>query len=124
MSRSGELVQWNNKGGYGFVRDGAGNDFYVHVSKLVDGQLRPRIGDKLNFEIVSGRNGRPAASNVAVASPAPMPTRTIRDIKRMPRHVSRYAIGLRTAAATMMTLLILLAIVTDRVPVWLGPPMR
>ncbi|MGV8855625.1 MAG: DUF1294 domain-containing protein [Devosia sp.] len=120
MSRSGELVQWNNKGGYGFVRDGAGNDFYVHISKLAAGQLRPRIGDKLNFEIVSGRNGRPAASNVAVDTPALQTARTIRDVKRMPRHMSRYAIGLRTTAATMMTLLILLAIAADQVPVWLG----
>ena len=45
MRRSGELVQWNNKGGFGFVRDEAGHDFYVHISKLAPGQGRPRIGD-------------------------------------------------------------------------------
>lgn len=120
MSRSGELVQWNNKGGYGFVRDAAGNDYYVHISKLVDRQLRPRIGDLLSFEIASGRNGRPAAVNVAVAAAAPVPERTMRDIRRRPSEISRFKIGLRTAAATVMTLLILLAIGTDRAPVWLG----
>lgn len=120
MPRTGELVQWNNKGGYGFVRDTSGNDFYVHVSKLVDRAVRPRIGDKLRFEIASGRNGRPAAINVAVAAAAPLPERTIRDIKRMPTKVSRYTIGLRTAAATMMTLLILLAIGNGQAPLWLG----
>jgi len=120
MSRSGELVQWNNKGGYGFVRDQAGNDFYVHISKLVDGQLRPRIGDQMTFEVASGRKGRPAAINVAVSLAAPLPTRTMRDVKRSPTSLSSYKIGLRTTAATMMTLLILLAIITDRVPLWLG----
>jgi len=120
MSRSGELVQWNNKGGYGFVRDAAGNDYYVHISKLVDRQLRPRLGDLLSFEIASGRNGRPAAVNVAIAAAAPIPERTMRDIKRRPGAISRFKIGLRTAAATVMTLLILLAIGTDRAPLWLG----
>ena len=120
MPRSGELVQWNNKGGYGFVRDAAGNDFYVHISKLADGDLRPRIGDLLAFDIASGRNGRPAAINVSVATAAPLPERSMRDIKRAPSDISRFKIGLRTTAATMMTLLILLAIGTGRVPVWLG----
>ena len=120
MPRSGELVQWNNKGGYGFVRDAAGNDYYVHISKLADGHARPRIGDVLAFDIANGRNGRPAAINVAVANAAPLPERTMRDVTRAPSDVSRYTIGLRTAAATMMTLLILLAIATNRVPVWLG----
>ena len=120
MPRSGELVQWNNKGGFGFVRDAAGNDFYVHISKLADGQSRPRIGDLLSYEIASGRNGRPAAVNVAVASAAPLPERTMADIKRPSSSVSRYKVGLRTAAATVMTLLILLAIGTQRAPIWLG----
>ena len=119
MSRSGELVQWNNKGGYGFVRDPAGNDFYVHVSKLAEGQTRPRIGDQLRFEVTTGRNGRPAAINV-VSLAAPRQTRTMREVKRSSETVPRFKIGLRTSAATMMTLLILLAIATDRVPVWLG----
>jgi len=120
MPRSGELVQWNNKGGFGFVRDAAGNDFYVHISKLAEGQTRPRIGDRLSYDVASGRNGRPAAINVAVAVAAPLPERSMADIKRPSGAVSRYKVGLRTAAATMMTLLILLAIGTDRVPVWLG----
>ncbi|WP_193337667.1 DUF1294 domain-containing protein [Devosia beringensis] len=120
MPRSGELVQWNNKGGFGFVRDAAGNDFYVHISKLAEGQTRPRIGDRLSYDVASGRNGRPAAINVAVAVAAPLPERSMADIKRPSGAVSRYKVGLRTAAATMMTLLILLAIGTDRAPVWLG----
>ncbi|MCS6761875.1 MAG: cold shock domain-containing protein [Candidatus Devosia symbiotica] len=90
MPRIGELVQWNNKGGYGFVRDDAGNDFYIHISKLAEGQLRPCIGDRLSFQIASGRNCRRAAINVAVATAMPLPPHSMRDVKRMPDDISRY----------------------------------
>ena len=120
MRRSGELVQWNNKGGFGFVRDEAGHDFYVHISKLAPDQGRPRIGDTLSFEIASGRKGRPAAVDVLVTASVPPPAPTMRDIKRMPDGVSRFKLGLRTGAATVMTLLILWAIGTGQAPVWLG----
>lgn len=120
MSRTGELVQWNNKGGYGFVRDGTGNDFYVHISKLAEGEPRPKPGDQLRFDIATGRNGRPAAINIVVAAAAPVPERSMRDVRRLSDGVPRYQIGLRTTAATMLTLLILLAIATDRAPLWLG----
>ncbi|UJW84387.1 DUF1294 domain-containing protein [Devosia sp. SL43] len=120
MQRSGELVQWNNKGGFGFVRDEAGHDYYVHISKLAPDQGRPRLGDTLNFEIAKGRNGRPAAVNVRVSASAPIAAPTMRDVKRMPDGVSRFKLGLRTGAATIMTLLILWAIGTGQAPVWLG----
>lgn len=120
MRRSGELVQWNNKGGFGFVRDDAGHDFYVHISKLAPDQSRPRIGDIMSFEIASGRKGRPAAVDVLVTASVPAPVPTMRDVKRMPEGVSRFKLGLRTGAATIMTLLILWAIGTGKAPVWLG----
>jgi uncharacterized membrane protein YsdA (DUF1294 family)/cold shock CspA family protein len=120
MQRSGELVQWNNKGGFGFVRDQAGHDYYVHISKLAPDQGRPRLGDTLSFDIAKGRNGRPAAVNVQVSASAPPAAPTMRDVKRMPEGVSRFKLGLRTGAATIMTLLILWAIGTGRAPVWLG----
>ena len=120
MRRSGELVQWNNKGGFGFVRDAAGHDFYVHISKLAPDQARPRIGDTLSFEVASGRKGRPAAIDVMVTATTPPPAPTLREVKRPSAGVSRYKLGLRTVAATLMTLLILWAIGNGRAPVWLG----
>ena len=119
MRRSGELVQWNNKGGYGFVRDDTGRDYYVHISKLTGGG-RPRIGDRMEFATMAGRKGRPSAVDVTITGSAPVPQSTLRDVKQMPGNVSRYKLGLRTAAATLMTLLILYAISTDQAPVWLG----
>lgn len=118
MRRSGELVQWNNKSGYGFVRDAAGRDYYVHISK-VSGDVRPGLGDKVSFETATGRKGRPAAIDVIVAMPAAAPP-TLRAAAQPGSNVSRYRLGLRTAAATLMTLLILWAIGAERAPVWLG----
>jgi uncharacterized membrane protein YsdA (DUF1294 family)/cold shock CspA family protein len=118
MRRSGELVQWNNKGGYGFVRDDAGRDYYVHISSVTDGG-RPKLGDKVSFETGKGRKGKVAAVAVTITETAPVLQQTLRDVRRS-SNVSRFRLGLRTAAATMMTLLILWAIGTDRAPVWLG----
>lgn len=119
MRKSGTLVQWNNQGGYGFVReDGTGRDYYVHVSTLADAG-RPRIGDKLNFEIGKGRKGRPVAQAVTIVETAPPSQPSLRD-KRPPAHISRFRLGLRTAAATLMTLLILWAIGTQHAPIWIG----
>ena len=119
MRRSGELVQWNNKGGYGFVRDEAGRDYYVHISKVA-GDGRPHIGDRLSFEAAAGRKGRPSAIDVTIIASAPAPQATLRDVKQPTPGVSRYKLGLRTAAATLMTLLILWAIGTGKAPEWIG----
>ncbi|WP_137150424.1 DUF1294 domain-containing protein [Devosia sp. FKR38] len=121
MRRSGKLVQWNNNAGFGFVRDSAGNDFYVHISKLKTDQPRPRIGDTLEFGLVTGRKGRPAASDITVTPAAePVPDRSMRDVTRPPQAMSRFTIGLRVVAATMMTLLLLLAMMAQHAPLWLG----
>ncbi len=118
MRQSGELIQWNNKGGYGFVRDGAGREYYVHISNIAGG--RPRLGDSLEFGTAIGRKGRPSAVDVTISTtPAARPT-TLREVKQPAAGVSRYKLGLRTAAATLMTLLILWAIGTDRAPQWIG----
>lgn len=118
-SRSGELIQWNNNGGYGFVRDGTGRDFYVHVSKVAGG--RPKLGDTLSFEVQTSKKGRPSAVNVVITGttqPVPVPVQAA--LRPNSSNVSRYTLGLRTAAATMMTLLILWAIGAHHVSPWIS----
>ena len=119
MRKAGELIQWNNKGGYGFVRDDTGRDYYVHISKVAQG-TRPRIGDKVSFETALGRKGRLSAVDVVITATTPAPQQTLRDVRQGSGNVSRYKLGLRIAAATLMTLLILWAIGTERAPVWIG----
>lgn len=120
MRKTGELVQWNNKGGYGFVRDEAGRDYYVHISKMVDG-ARPRLGDQLSFAVVAGRKGRPSAAEISIVTPPPAAPPPPSRIQRAPVEPSAdRLLGLRMAAATMMTLLIILAISWDRAGIGLA----
>jgi uncharacterized membrane protein YsdA (DUF1294 family)/cold shock CspA family protein len=119
MRKCGELVQWNNKSGFGFVRDDSGRDFYVHISKVVPGQ-RPRVGDRLEFEIGKGRNGRPSALAVSVIQTVPTPTPTLKEIARITPGSSSFRLGLRLAVATGLALLALLAVATGRAPIWLA----
>ena len=110
MRKAGELVQWNNKGGYGFVRDETGRDYYVHISKMNDGE-RPRLGDRLSFTVAQGRKGRPSAIAISITSGRPAPAEAKPRLQRAPVEPSSdRLLGLRVAAATMMTLLIMLAI--------------
>ena len=119
MRKAGDVIQWNNKGGYGFVRDAAGRDYYVHISKVGQGG-RPRIGDSVTFETATGRNGRPSAVDVIITASRPVAQPSLRDIRHASSTVSRYKLGLRITAATMLTLLILLAIGSGHAPAWLG----
>lgn len=120
MRKTGELVQWNNKGGYGFVRDEAGRDYYVHVSKMIDG-ARPRLGDRLSFAVTEGRKGRPSAAEISIVTPPPAAPPPPPRIQRAPvEPIADRLLGLRTATATMITLLIILAISWDRAGIGLA----
>ncbi|HUH75888.1 MAG TPA: DUF1294 domain-containing protein [Devosia sp.] len=120
MRLTGELVQWNNKGGYGFVRDAGARDYYVHISKMGTEQ-RPKLGDRLSFTIATGRNGRPAAVEVEIIPAQPASAPTLRQVVLdRPHNLWRLSIGLRVAAATMMALLLLAAISAERAPSWLA----
>ncbi|MDE0694661.1 MAG: cold-shock protein [Boseongicola sp.] len=60
-------VKWfNQTKGYGFIQpeDGSG-DAFVHISAVErSGLTTLNEGQKLTFELVSGRNGRMAAENL------------------------------------------------------------
>ena len=68
MSRG--TVKWFNQAkGYGFIQpeDGSG-DAFVHISAVErSGLTTLNEGQKLTFELVSGRNGRMAAENLKPA---------------------------------------------------------
>ncbi len=60
-------VKWfNETKGYGFIRpDDGGNDAFVHISAVQKAGLRSlREGQKIEYDLVAGRNGRPAADNL------------------------------------------------------------
>ena len=65
---TGTLKMWNADRGFGFIGDDAGGpDVFLHVSALQSAGIDPddiRKGERLTFDIESGREGKTQASNV------------------------------------------------------------
>jgi CspA family cold shock protein len=60
-------VQWFAAAkGFGFIKpDDGGSDVFVHFSAILgDGYKQLNEGDKVEFEVVTGKKGKPQAANV------------------------------------------------------------
>jgi CspA family cold shock protein len=63
----GTVKFYNDEKGFGFITPEDGSaDVFFHVTQVVEG-YDPQDGDNVTFEIANGRDGRPAAANVAPA---------------------------------------------------------
>jgi len=60
-------VKWfNHTKGYGFIQpEGGGADAFVHISAVEQSGLADLVeGQKVEYELVTGRNGKTAAGNL------------------------------------------------------------
>ena len=65
MRIEGTLAKWNDDRGFGFIaRAQGGPEIFVHVSVFPHDGLRPKVGERLSFEIEADRNGKTRATNL------------------------------------------------------------
>ena len=69
MRYQGQISEWDDKRGFGFVRprEGAGRVF-VHISAFPPGSRRPAREDMVRYGIAHDERGRPRATNVTYIS--------------------------------------------------------
>ena len=60
MTETGELIEWNDDRGFGFVQPLTGAKLFVHISAFERSVRRPKVGDRLAFRRGPGKDGRPA----------------------------------------------------------------
>ena len=70
LSMTTGTVKWFNPAkGFGFIEpDGGGEDAFVHISALERAGLSTlQEGQKVNFELQAGRNGKSSAENLTIS---------------------------------------------------------
>ena len=66
---SGTVKWFNPTKGFGFIQpDDGGSDAFVHISAIErSGLAGLNEGQKVTYELETGRNGKEAATNIALA---------------------------------------------------------
>lgn len=66
---TGSVKWFNPTKGFGFIQpDEGGKDVFVHISAVERAGLRTlQEGQKIEFELVEGRDGRSSAENLVVS---------------------------------------------------------
>ena len=65
MRIEGTLAKWNDDRGFGFITPTQGGaEVFAHVSAFPRGGQRPRLGERVTFEIGIGKDGKPQAKNI------------------------------------------------------------
>ncbi|MEO5805415.1 DUF1294 domain-containing protein [Devosia sp.] len=117
VREQGELVQWNEQKGFGFVRrSGHAQNLFLHATAVRQTSTRPRVGDQLEFRVGPGRGGRQAAYDAEVAGANP---RSVEAHQWRRQEQWRPFGSWRSLTAASLVLLAIAAVVTNRAPDWI-----
>ncbi|QQR38997.1 DUF1294 domain-containing protein [Devosia rhizoryzae] len=117
MKLSGELVQWNDERGFGFIVAEDNTRYFVHISDIGRIANRPRKGDRVSFVSARGKDGRPQARSVSIAGANPRATREVNQ-RGLPPKAQR--LDWRFAVAFLLMTLLATALTYDRLPLAIG----
>lgn len=112
----GELVQWNDERGFGFIEADDGKRYFVHISRIGRIATRPRAGDLVSFSSATGRDGRMEARSVSIRGANPKPT--MAQLRRGTEVSTRF--GWRLLLAVLLAALIVVGVAVGNLPVLLG----
>lgn len=116
----GDLVDWLDDRGFGFIqRPGGAGKLYVHMKSIGKSVDRPRIGDRLEYTVESGRDGRPVAVDVIILTAPPKPPPPPLEA-RSPANVTVMGVATRVVGAAVILALLSANIFGGRLPVWFG----
>lgn len=111
MRYQGKITTWHDDKGFGFVtQNGAANKTFLHISSLQRHGRRPVLGDIVTYTLGVDKNGKSRAEQIAFADE--------------PRRATKVEITERNAASVknvniaiaIFALLLLLAVITNRLP--------
>jgi uncharacterized membrane protein YsdA (DUF1294 family)/cold shock CspA family protein len=115
----GELVQWNDVRGFGFILADDDERYFVHISNIGRIATRPRVGDLVTFAGHTDENGRLEARSVSIQGANPKATLAqMRRGTEVQTSRSRW----RPLLATLLAALILLGFLLGRLPWYLAVP--
>lgn len=65
MRYQGRIKNWKDDKGYGFVSPNGDSDTsFVHISQFRNKHRRPKNGDLINYETITGNNGKKKATQI------------------------------------------------------------
>ena len=84
MRIEGTLAKWNDDRGFGFITPTQGGpEVFAHISAFPRDGQRPRLGERLSFEIGFGKDGKQQAKNILCPTrPTEKPYRLSEPAKR------------------------------------------
>ncbi len=63
----GELIKWNDDRGFGFIQPSEGaKEVFLHISAVKTLGRRPKVGDIIFYELVTGTDGKNRASSASI----------------------------------------------------------